>query len=120
MREVRPNDGKNFDICTSSEKVREIYVDGAEIMFGIPVSKIQFHSTVGLEEEDGILTEQREIKTRVVIPTHVLLKLSLNILANIKENGQGFSDNIENYKKQFIDITEKISFNEDKDEEKEE
>ncbi len=110
LKKVRQENGKNIDIYAPSDDIKEIYVDGAEIILGMPISKLQFHSTEGIEKQDDMLVEKREVKARIVIPTNVLLELTLNILIGMKENQQHLSDNIEAYKEQLIKNISKINF----------
>ncbi len=118
LKKVRQENGKNIDTYEPSDGVKEIYVDGAEIMFGMPISKLQFHSIEGFEKQDDVSVEKRELKTRIVIPTHVLLELTLSILAGMKENEQNLSENIDLYKKQLIKNISLINVNEKKEEDK--
>lgn len=110
IKKVRQENGKNIDLYASPDELREIYADGAAVMFGIPNSKIQFHSTSSVEEEKDGLIEKREIKARIVIPTNTLLDLLLNVLTGMKENEKDFSVNIDEFKNQIIDNINKINF----------
>ncbi len=118
IKKLRQEDGKNIDIYAQSDGIKEIYVDGAEIIFGMPISKLQFHSTEGVEKHDDTLIEKREVKTRIVIPTNVLLELTLTILNGMKENEQRLSENIDAYKEQLTKILSKINLTGKKEEDK--
>jgi len=65
IKKIRQENVKNIDIYAPSDGVREIYADGAEIMFGVPISKLQFDSADGIEKQDDISVEKREIKTHI-------------------------------------------------------
>lgn len=99
----QPNDDGKYKISFSHKRVKEIYADGCEIIYGMPISKINFTSIV-----DG---EEVETKIRIAVPTHELLGLATDILANMKDNEQTLLENIDDYKKFILEILNDVNIN---------
>lgn len=73
----------------SMQSATQIYADGLGVMIGIPVSKIQFQSTVGLDEKTG--KELRQITFQATVSTAVLIEFCKTTLNAIAENEQTLS-----------------------------
>ncbi|CAH1090711.1 conserved hypothetical protein [Candidatus Nitrotoga sp. 1052] len=90
----------NFTIIPeSAQSAQQIFAEGMAVMIGVPVSKIQFHSTVGLDEKTG--KELRQITFQAILPTSTLIEFCQNTL-------KGISDNEESLSKALNDFNSKI------------
>lgn len=76
-------------IPESMQSATQIYADGLGVMIGIPVSKIQFQSTVGLDEKTG--KELRQVTVQATVPTSTLIEFCQNTLKGVAENEQALS-----------------------------
>jgi hypothetical protein len=77
-------------IPESLKSATQIYADGLGVMIGIPVSKIQFQASVGLDEKTG--KELRQVTVQATIPTSTLIEFCQNTLKGIAENEKALSN----------------------------
>ncbi len=71
----------NFDLYDNKD-VQSIFVDGlSEVLLSAFVSKLTFHIVSSVDQEKGsdTLIETRVVRTRVTIPTTVLIEMATNI-----------------------------------------
>jgi len=64
-------------------------------MVGIPVSKIQFQTSVGLDEKTG--KELRQVTVLATVPTSTLIEFCQNTLKGVAENEQALSNALDNF-----------------------
>lgn len=79
--------GRMFDLYEGDPT--EIYVDGfSGLIGGAVVSRIDFHSVLNIEEEEGFKepVEKRVLRLRLVMPTLQLIEAVANILKGMKES----------------------------------
>ncbi len=76
-------------IPESMQSAAQIYADGMGVIIGIPVSKIQFQSSVGLDEKTG--NELRQATVHAIVPTSTLIEFCQNTLKGMAENEQALS-----------------------------
>lgn len=92
-------------IPESMQSATQIYADGLGVMVGIPVSKIQLQSAVGLDEKTG--KELRQIIVQATVPTSVLIEFCQNTLRGIAENEQALSDALGDFNAKVLSNTAK-------------
>ncbi len=93
--------------------ILEIYADGAELLLGSSLSKLNFYSVVDVNESDGIKQTDKKLKVQIAIPTISLLGLCAKVLTNTKSDEKEIIDMIDNDKKEFIKILGKLSIVDD-------
>lgn len=80
-------------VYDDNPNVQEIYVDGiSEGFIGFPVSKLTFHSALGMGPDHK---ERRVARVRIAIPTAALLELCKNFL----EQGRAASSHFDEIQK---------------------
>lgn len=82
-------------IPESMASAAQVYADGLSAMIGIPVSKIQIQTTVGLDEKSG--KELRKINFQVTVPTSTLIEFCQNTLKGLAENEKPISMALEEF-----------------------
>ncbi len=92
-------------IPESMQSATQMYADGLGAMVGIPVSKIQFQSIVGVDEKTG--NELRRITVLATVPTSTLIEFCQNTLKGIAENEKALSDALGGFSAQVLSGTAK-------------
>ncbi|TAE59186.1 MAG: hypothetical protein EAZ87_10505 [Nostocales cyanobacterium] len=86
----------------------EIYADGAGIMVGSTVSKLNFYSVVDISE-DNDEKQIEELKVQIAIPTITLLKVCAKFLKQIKTDEQEIISIIDSNKEEIIKTLASLS-----------
>jgi hypothetical protein len=95
-----------------SSDTPEIYADGADLMFGTYISKLNFYSVVATEKNDDQKGElSTELKVQIAIPTSSILKLCTSILKQFKADEKEIIAMIDNEKEEFINILQELTIN---------
>lgn len=89
----------------SRQSATQIYADGLGVMIGIPVSKIQFQSTIGIDEETG--NELRQITVQATIPTSTLIEFCQSTLKGFAENEKALSVALGDFNAKVLSNTSK-------------
>ncbi len=92
-------------IPESMQSATQMYADGLGVMVGIPVSKIQFQSIVGLDEKTG--NELRQITVQATVPTSTLIEFCQNTLKGMAENEKALSDALGDFSTKVLSSTAK-------------
>ncbi len=92
-------------IPESIQSAPQIFADGSGVMIGIPVSKIQFHSTSGIDEKTG--NEIRHVIFQVTLPTSTLIEFCQNTLKGISENEEALSKALGDFNSKILTTSAK-------------
>ncbi|GCL36001.1 MAG: hypothetical protein ACKO9I_01765 [Sphaerospermopsis kisseleviana] len=79
----------------------EIYADGAGIMVGSTVSKLNFYSVVDISEDNNE-KQIEELKVQIAIPTVTLLKVCARFLQQVKTDELEIISVIDSHKEEII------------------
>ncbi len=92
-------------IAESAQTAPQFFAEGMAVMIGIPMSKIQFHSTVGLDSKTG--KEIRQITYQTILATSTLIEFCQNALNAISENEKSLSVGLKDFNSKILEATSK-------------
>lgn len=94
-------------IPESIQSASQIYADGLGVMIGIPVSKIQFHTTAGLDGKTG--KELRQITLQANVSTSTLIDFCKQTLKGMADNEKTLSEALDKFNATVLLSAEKVS-----------
>jgi hypothetical protein len=80
----------------------EIYADGAGIMVGSTISKLNFYSVVDISEDNDEKKIEEELKVQIAIPTITLLKVCARFLKQVKTDELEIISVIDSHKEEIL------------------
>lgn len=92
-------------IPESAQSAPQFFAEGMAVMIGIPMSKIQFHSTVGIDSTTG--KEIRQITYQTILATSTLIEFCQNSLNAVSENEKSLAEGLNDFTSKIIGVTAK-------------